>query len=69
MAPETLYSSRYTPDPSCARDVLAFVFAPAEAFAGGGDPDELEAVLELLGDAKAEAVKRWQDLRLDASCN
>ena len=56
---ETLYSSTYTPDPRSARDVLAFVLTPIEAFAHADDPDELEAVAELLGSAKAEAVKRW----------
>lgn len=62
----TLYSSSYTPDPRSARDVLAFVLTPIEAFAKGGDPDELEAVAELLDSAKAEAVKRWYSLRNEA---
>lgn len=58
---ETLYSSPYTPDPQRALDVLAFVLTPVEAFAS--DPDELEAVAELLGAAKSEAIERWQTLR------
>ena len=60
---ETLYSSSYQPDPKSALDVLAFVLTPIEAFARVDDPDELEAVSELLGSAKAEAVKRWFSLR------
>jgi len=60
---DTLYASTYQPDPRSALDVLAFVLTPVEAFAG--DPDELEAVAELLGSAKEEAVKRWYALRDD----
>ena len=58
---ETLYSSSFQPDPKSARDVLAFVLTPVEAFAS--DPEELEAVAELLDSAKAEAIKRWYSLR------
>jgi hypothetical protein len=61
---ETLYSSSYQPDPRSARDVLAFVLTPVAAFAH--DPDELEAVAELLDSAKAEAIKRWYSLRSEA---
>jgi hypothetical protein len=60
---ETLYSSSYQPDPKSARDVLAFVLTPIEAFAHVDDPEELEAVTELLGEAKNEAIKRWFSLR------
>ena len=60
---ETLYSSTYQPDPRSALDVLAFVLTPIAAFAS--DPDELEAVAELLGAAKSEAIERWQSLRSD----
>jgi hypothetical protein len=60
---ETLFSSSYQPDPRSARDVLAFVLTPVEAFAHADDPDELEAVTELLGSAKQEAVNRWFSLR------
>lgn len=63
---ETLYSSSYQPDPRSARDVLAFVLTPVEAFAHADDPEELEAVTELLGSAKEEAVKRWFSLRDEA---
>jgi hypothetical protein len=57
---ETLYSSTYQPDPRSALDVLAFVLTPVEAFAT--DPDELDAVAELLGAAKSEAIERWRSL-------
>ena len=60
---ETLYSSSYQPDPRSALDVLAFVLTPLEAFATVDDPAEREAVAELLGSAKAEAVKRWYSLQ------
>lgn len=66
---ETLYSSSYQPDPKSARDVLAFVLTPVEAFAQVDDPEELEAVTELLGSAKQEAVKRWFSLRDEAVRN
>jgi hypothetical protein len=57
---ETLYSSTYQPNPRSALDVLAFVLTPVQAFAS--DPDELEAVAELLGAAKSEAIERWRAL-------
>lgn len=69
MDPETVYSSSFAPDPASARDVLAFVLAPAEAFTSGEGPDELEAVIELLDSAKTEAVRRWQSLRSGAAAN
>ncbi len=58
---ETLFSSSYQPNPTSALDVLAFVLTPVGAFAS--DPDELEAVAEILGAAKCEAIERWQSLR------
>jgi predicted ATP-grasp superfamily ATP-dependent carboligase len=61
---ETLFTSTYTPDPRSALDVLAFVLTPIAAFAT--DPDELEAVAELLGAAKAEAIERWQSMQSEA---
>jgi hypothetical protein len=64
---ETLYSSSYQPDPQSALDVLAFVLTPIGAFAS--DPDELDAVAELLGAAKSEAIERWQTLRSLARSN
>jgi hypothetical protein len=66
---ETLYSSSYQPDPKSARDVLAFVLTPVAAFAQVDDPEELEAVTELLGSAKEEAIKRWFSLRDEAIKN
>jgi hypothetical protein len=61
---ETLFSSSYQPNPQNALDVLAFVLTPIGAFAS--DPDELEAVAEILGAAKTEAIERWQSLRSEA---
>jgi hypothetical protein len=61
---ETLFTSTYTPDPKSALDVLAFVLTPIQAFAS--DPDELEAVAELLGAAKVEAIERWQSLQSES---
>ena len=60
---ETLYSSSFQPDPTSARDVLAFVLTPATAFAPSGDPEELAAVSALLDRAKEEAIRRWHSLR------
>ena len=62
---ETLFTSTYTPDPKRALDVLAFILTPVEAFAS--DPDELEAVAELLGAAKSEAIERWQSLQSESN--
>ena len=64
---ETLFSSSYQPDPKSALDVLAFVLTPIAAFAS--DPDELEAVAELLGAAKSEAIERWSALRSQRDAN
>ncbi len=64
---ETLYSSTYQPNPRSALDVLAFVLTLVQAFAN--DPDELEAVAELLGAAKTEAIERWRFLLAQAQDN
>jgi hypothetical protein len=69
MEPETVYSSAMSPNPASALDVLAFILTPATAFAPTGDDEELAAVAELLGSAKAEAVKRWQDLLVEPKIN
>ncbi|HTJ43471.1 MAG TPA: hypothetical protein VL463_15310 [Kofleriaceae bacterium] len=69
MEPETVYSSAMTPNPASALDVLAFILTPAAAFAPTGDDEELAAVAELLGSAKEEAVRRWQDLRAEPRIN
>lgn len=61
---ETLFISRYQPNPRNALDVLAFVLAPADAFASG--PDEIEAVAAILCAAKCEAIERWRSLRTRA---
>jgi hypothetical protein len=64
---ETVYSSTYQPNPRSALDVLAFVLTPIQAFAT--DPDELEAVAELLGAAKSEAIERWRSLLAQGASN
>lgn len=64
---ETLFSSRYQPNPRNALDVLAFVLTPAGAFAC--DPDEIEAVSAILEAAKCEAIERWQSLRSQSRRN
>jgi hypothetical protein len=64
---ETLFSSSFQPNPRNALDVLAFVLTPIGAFAT--DPDEFEAVAEILGAAKSEAIERWQSLRSQARSN
>jgi len=64
---ETLFSSSYQPNPRSALDVLAFVLTPIGAFAS--DPDELEAVAEILGAAKTEAIERWQSLHSESRSN
>lgn len=61
---ETLFSSPYQPNPRSALDVLAFVLTPTAAFTS--DPSELEAVAEILGAAKCEAIERWRTLRTQA---
>jgi hypothetical protein len=66
---ETLYTSTYQPDPKSAIDVLAFVLTPVEAFATIDQPEEREAVAELLDSAKAEAIKRWYSLRSESVRN
>jgi hypothetical protein len=64
---ETMFSSSYQPNPRSALDVLAFVLTPIGAFAS--DPEELEAVAEILGAAKSEAIERWQSLRTESRRN
>jgi hypothetical protein len=56
-----VYSSGFQPDPHSAVDVLAFVLCPLQAFAPGADHDEIEAVAEMIGPAKEEAVRRWAE--------
>lgn len=64
---ETLFSSTYQPNPRSALDVLAFVLTPPGAFASG--PDEIEAITEILGAAKCEAIERWHSLRTESRRN
>jgi hypothetical protein len=56
-----VYKAEYEPNPTDARDVLAFVLCPLSVFAPDGDEEELEAVAEMIGPAKEEAVRRWQE--------
>lgn len=65
----TLYSSGFEPDPSDALDVLAFVLCPLRAFAPGGDADELAAVAEMIGPAKEEAIRRWEETHRQRGAN
>jgi len=58
---ESVYSSGYRPDPHDAVDVLAFVLCPLEVFAPTGEASELQAIAEMIGPAKEEAVRRWHD--------
>ena len=57
----SVFSTGFEPDPSDPLDVLAFVLCPLAVFAPDGDPDELAAIAELIGPAKAEAVRRWHE--------
>lgn len=56
-----IYSSGFEPDPQDALDVLAFVLCPVAVFAPAGSEDERAAIAEMLGPAKEEAVRRWQE--------
>ena len=38
------------------------MLCPVEVFAPSGDAEEVRAVAELIGPAKAEAVKRWYEV-------
>lgn len=66
---ETIYSSSYAPDPRSARDVLAFMLTPVEAFATPANEEEFEAVSALLDSAKTQALKRWYGLHVAAGEN
>ena len=63
MVPVTLYSSGFSPNVARAREVLAFVFTPAEALVPRAEPGELEAVRAVIEAAKAQLVQRWVELR------
>ena len=64
-----IYSAEYAPDPYDALDVLAFVLCPIRAFAPTGDAAELEAAAEMIGPAKAEAIRRWHEQRVTRTVN
>lgn len=64
-----IYSSGFEPNPFDARDVLAFVLCPVEAFAPAGDEEERLAVAELIAPAKEEAIRRWLEHVLASRSN
>ncbi len=64
-----VYSSGIEPDPHDALDVLAFVLCPVGVFAPSGEAAELRAVAELIGPAKAEAVRRWHEFHTTSMRN
>jgi hypothetical protein len=49
----------FSRDPETALEVLAFVLAPARAFAPLGDAAELDAVRAFMKPMKAEACRRF----------
>ena len=64
-----IYSSGFEPDPNDALDVLAFVLCPSAVFAPTGSDAELAAITEMLGPAKEEAIRRWQEAARGKSAN
>lgn len=69
MAAPPVYSSGFEPDPKSALDVLAFVLCPATVFAPTGSESERAAIAEMLGPAKEEAIRRWQEAARIQSAN
>jgi hypothetical protein len=64
-----VYSSGFEPDPNDALDVLAFVLCPATVFAPTGSAAERAAIAEMLGPAKEEAIRRWQEASRERAAN
>lgn len=60
-----VYSSGFEPNPFDTVDVLAFVLCSPEVFVPGGDQAEMDAVAELIQPAKEEAIRRWQEARIN----
>ncbi len=60
-----VYSSGFEPDPLDTVDVLAFVLCSPEVFVPGGDQTEIDAVIALIQPAKEEAIRRWQEARIN----
>ena len=58
-----VYSSGFEPNPFDTVDVLAFVLCSPEVFVPGGDQAEIDAVADLIGPAKENAIRRWQEAR------
>lgn len=64
--PETLYSTTWTPDPTRALDVLAFLLVPEVLFvAPGDDAATVAAVHDVLHSAKREALLGWYASHLE----
>lgn len=57
---EIIFEAKFQPNPKSALDVLAFVLSKPEAFTR--DPDDLEAVSEILYIAKEDAISQWKKL-------
>lgn len=64
-----IYSSGFEPDPNDALDVLAFVLCPSAVFAPSGSEAERAAIAEMLGPAKEEAIRRWQEAARVSTAN
>lgn len=57
---ETVYSSRFEPDPMNALHVLAFLLVPEAAFFDATDGPEVRiGTIRLLREAKREALLNW----------
>lgn len=57
---ETVYTTPFTPDPTSALDVLAFLLVSPELFINEHDVAETRAaVVDLLDNAKRDALLTW----------
>lgn len=63
--PEIVYSSSFMPDPTSALDVLRFLIVPERLFyQAGDDVAQIQAVREVLHDAKRDALLRWYEAHM-----
>ena len=60
-----VYSSGFEPNPFDTVDVLAFVLCSPQVFVPGGDQSEMDAVAALIQPAKEEAIRRWQEAKIN----
>ena len=67
--PTIIYSSGIEPDPHDVHDVLAFVLCPVSAFVERGASECTSAVMEVLGPAKAAAVRVWLEVDRQRGAN